>query len=146
MLKVRLADINDMKRVFDLSNDEAVRKNAINKEKILWQNHVLWYEARIRKENEPFYIVEDENKNFVAQVRFDIKDENIISVSLTPEFRGKGLSAQIIKICSEKFNQKPIIAYIKEENILSLKAFLKAGYKKAGNKIIDNENYIRLCF
>lgn len=146
MLRVRFANIDDIKQVFELSNDEMVRKNSINKEKILWQNHVLWYEDRIKRTNEPFYVVEDENQNFIAQVRFDVKDENIISISLASEYRGKGLSAQIIKICSEKFNKRPVIAYVKEKNVPSLKAFLRAGYEKSGNKTINNENYIRLCF
>ena len=38
--QLRLANIDDMKNVFDLSNDDLVRQNSIHSEKIEWENHV----------------------------------------------------------------------------------------------------------
>lgn len=126
---IRLATIDDMKNVFDLSNDDVVRKNSINQEKIKWEDHIRWYENRIKRTEEPFYIVESLNKDFIAQVRFDKKDEHIISISISKDFRSKGLASKIIKRCSEESGRKEIAAFVKEENIASQKAFVKAGYK-----------------
>ena len=42
-LQIRLANIDDMKNVFDLSNDDTVRKNSINQNKIEWEDHVKWF-------------------------------------------------------------------------------------------------------
>ena len=142
MFKIRLADMTDMERVFNLSNDDFVRENSVNKSKILWENHVQWFSERIKNTKEPFYVFEDKAGNFVAQVRFNKEDEEfVISVSLEKDFRGKGLAANIIKIASEKFGKYPIVAYIKKNNIPSAKSFAKAGYVPVGEKIINNEKY-----
>ena len=126
---IRLATMDDMKKVFELSNDDVVRKNSINQEKIKWEDHIGWFENRIKRIDEPFYIVESLNKEFIAQVRFDKKDEIVISISVCAKFRGKGLAAKIIKKCSEILRGDTIVAFVKEENVASQKAFLKAGYK-----------------
>ena len=126
-LQIRLANIDDMKNVFDLSNDDTVRKNSINQNKIEWEDHVKWFRNRIDKSH--FYIVENKNKEFVAQVRFDEQLESTISISITKNFRGKGLASEIIKQCSKKSKLKNIVALVKKENLASQKSFLKAGYK-----------------
>lgn len=144
-LNIRLANINDMKNVFELSNDDVVRKNSIHKEKIEWENHVNWFENRIK--NNFFYIIETLNNNFIAQVRIDQGDENTISISICEKYRGKKLASYIIKKCSEKSKLKNITAYISINNIASKKAFEKAGYITLPGIIkIDNEPYYKLLF
>lgn len=139
---IRLATIDDMKKVFELSNDDMVRKNSINQKKIKWEDHIIWFKNRIQRINEPFYIVESLDKEFIAQVRFDKKDEQIISISISEDFRGKGYASKIIKRCSEISGKKEIIAFIKEENTISQKAFIKADYK-----FIAKENgYLKYIF
>ena len=133
---IRFATIDDMQKVFELSNDDVVRANSINQEKINWEEHVEWFNNRIKKQGEPFYIVESQTGEFIAQVRFDKKEKVVISISITKPFRGKGMASKIIKECSQKSRFKKISAFIKDENIASQKSFLKAGYnlnKKENN-------------
>lgn len=118
---------NDIKDIFELSNDELVRKNSINQDKIIWENHIEWFYKRIKSVN-PFYIIRSYSNDLIAQVRLDKNEENIISVSISKNYRGKGLSAKIIKDCSERSGFNEINAYIKKDNIASQKAFKKAGY------------------
>lgn len=146
MLRVRLANITDRQNVFDLSNDDMVRQNSINKNKILWENHVKWFDERIKNVEEPFFIVENEKNDFVAQVRFDKKEYNLISISISSKYRGKGLASYIIRVCSEKSGLSPVVAYVKQENVSSLKAFKKAGYNEVDKTLIDNQTYVRLSF
>ena len=142
MFNIRLANKDDIKKVFDLSNDDVVRNNSINKNKIEWEDHVKWFSERIKNINEPFYIVEDENKNFIAQVRFNKEDDGfVISVSIEKNYRGKGQGGQIIIEATEKLKHRPVIAYVKKDNIPSQKSFAKAGYKLNENKIINSETY-----
>ena len=146
MFNIRLADISDCERIFNLSNDPVVRNNSINKEKILWENHVKWFENRIKNINEPFYIVETPDGDLIAQVRFNKENnENIISVSITKDFRGKGLGAEVISESSQKTKLSPIFAYVKENNIASKRAFIKAGYIEKEFAQINNELYIKLA-
>lgn len=131
--EIKLATIEDMKDVFDLSNDELVRVNSFNQEKIEWESHQKWFKNKINNENCIFYIVKEKDK-LVAQVRFDKMDINEydISISIAPSFRGKGYGSIILKSASEKVviekNIKKISAYVKNENIASKNIFKKAGY------------------
>ena len=99
---IRLANKNDIKSVFELSNDDVVRRNSINTDKIEWNSHVNWFEKRIQDFKNPFYIVESNEGEFIGQVRFDKKDDEVvISISISPNYRGKSLSSRIIKECTK---------------------------------------------
>lgn len=141
MFNIRLALPCDVKDVFELSNDKDVRKNSINKEFISWENHVVWFENRLLNPV-PFYIIEDDKHNFIAQTRFEKEKENIfISVSITKAYRGRGYGTKIIKECTKKSNFKKVYALVKSDNVQSQKAFIKAGYIKNDIKIINGEAY-----
>ena len=128
---IRMAKIDDMKNVFELSNDDLVRQNSIHTEKIDWETHVEWFKARINKIDEPFYIVEDKNGKFMGQLRFDKQnDDFVVSVSISPEFRGKGLASEILSEAIKKSGLKNLSAYIFDFNEASKNAFEKAGFKK----------------
>ncbi len=133
-LTIRLATPDDCKRVFDLSNDPIVRANSIHSETIKWEEHCVWFQKHIHIPQEPFYIVEDKHKNLVAQVRFSKNPLPTISISITPDFRGKGLACSIIRLASKKSNYDEVIAYIKKENVPSLKSFQRAGYQICGEE------------
>ena len=128
-IKIRPAKAEDIKKVFDLSNDPEVRAHSIRTKPISWQEHQLWFTDRIAKTAEPFYIVEDPNGSFIAQVRLGPLSDPVISLSISKSFRGQGLAAEIIKQCSQKCRYRRIYAVIKKGNLASLKAFQKAGYK-----------------
>ena len=144
---IRFAKKSDIKKVFELSNDDLVRANSINKNKIDWENHVNWFNNRIKNITEPFFIAETHEGDFVAQIRFNKEEEGfVISVSIDKNYRGKGLGKKIIEEASKKINAYPIIAYVKTGNIPSQKSFLKAGYKLSGQKTINNEIYLKYTF
>ena len=140
---IRLANKNDINNVFELSNDDVVRKNSINTNKIEWSEHVNWFEKRIKDLKNPFYIIENNEREFIGQVRFDKKEsEVVISISISSNFRGKALSSRIIKECTKKSLFKKVTAYIKSENLPSVKAFINAGYKK----VSESEGYIKTVY
>ncbi|MFA5074978.1 MAG: GNAT family N-acetyltransferase [Candidatus Babeliales bacterium] len=134
--KIRLANNNDIKKVFDLANDTIVRQNSFHPEFINWQDHVKWFQKKIENKDCIFYIIEDQDNNFIGQVRFDKilqnQDVYLIGISIAKEFRGKGLASLVLKEVSDKltkdYKAKKIYAYIKENNKASIKSFLKSGY------------------
>lgn len=127
--KIRLADISDMQKVFELSNDDIVRKNSINSKKIEWEEHVKWFSKRIKSTAYPFYIIESPTGEFMAQVRFDNRnDECIVSISIVEKFRGKGFATAVIKECIAKSALNKVCAYVYEDNLASVKTFKKAGF------------------
>ena len=144
---IRLAKKSDIEKVFELSNDDLVRANSINQNKILWEDHVNWFNNRIKNTEEPFYIAETLDGDFVAQIRFNKEEEGfVISVSINKNYRGKGLGSEIIEEASKVLNSYPIIAYVKTDNIPSQKSFVKAGYVLCGQKDIKDEIYLKYKF
>lgn len=131
--EITKATIDDMKDVFDLSNDEFVRANSFNQEKIKWENHQKWFKNKINDENCIFYVVKDAQNKLISQVRFDkSNNEADISISISLDYRGRGYGAKILNLTSEKviaeYNVKKINAYVKIENEASKIIFEKAGY------------------
>ncbi len=127
--RIRLANISDIEKVFELSNNDIVRENSINQQKITWGEHKKWFNQRIKNIEYPFYIVENRDGEFIAQVRFDKKyDEVVISLSIVESHRGMGLGEQIIKKCVKMSGINKLSAYIFDKNIASIKSFERAGF------------------
>ncbi|MBD3231352.1 GNAT family N-acetyltransferase [Candidatus Dependentiae bacterium] len=150
-LTIELAKKSDIKDVFNLSNDFDVRANSFNIDKINWDDHVSWFENKIVSKDCVYFVVRNELKEFVGQIRFDkiAEEENsyIISISLHRSFRGKGLGVSLLQDCSSKllndFGASKIYAYIQENNKSSLKVFDKTGYKFIGKKICNNIKFFK---
>jgi pseudaminic acid synthase len=130
MYNIRVATLDDMKNIFELSNEESVRSNSINSNTISWDNHIVWFKQRIQSPESVFYVVESHENQFIGQVRFDNKGEGwVVSISIMPTFRGMGITASILRKACDMANVDPLIAYIKESNVASLKIFEKAGFR-----------------
>lgn len=145
---LRNAAYMDSKIVFELSNDPDVRINSIHKGGIDWNSHQEWYDEILGRKNYIFLLAFDKNDNFIGQIRFEIKDTTAtVSISLTKEFRGKGLSKNILKeACAKIFldeNVADITAFILPNNSASIKGFVSAGFIQNGEKEIFNEIYLK---
>ncbi|WP_200763535.1 UDP-2,4-diacetamido-2,4,6-trideoxy-beta-L-altropyranose hydrolase [Nitrosophilus alvini] len=131
---IREAEEKDINAVFEISNDEIVRKNSFSSEKIPFERHKEWFLKKLKDENTLFLIVEKDG-TVLGQIRFE-KSENdyFISISLASIVRGCGYASDIISKSVESFRNRvgdfDIYAYIKKENIASIKSFEKSGFKK----------------
>jgi len=68
----------------------------------------------------------------VAIVRFELKEEWISGITLAPASRGKGIADKILALGLQEFSKyhsDDIIAFIKKENIGSVKIFERNGFK-----------------
>lgn len=67
----------------------------------------------------------------IAVVRCDKNKETVIGINVAPQARGKGYASACIKLACEQIKLQysdSILAYIKVENIASVKSFKKAGF------------------
>jgi len=138
----------DSQRVFDLSNDPAVRSQSINPNTIKSDDHAKWFAEKIKKEDYIFLLAFDKNDNFIGQIRFEIKENAaVVSISLTKEFRGKGLSKKVLKeSCDKIFLEKGVLtiaAYILPDNIASINGFKSAGFIQIGESIINEKRFAK---
>jgi RimJ/RimL family protein N-acetyltransferase len=140
VIVLREASIKDKQLIFEWVNDEETRKNSFNNSKIDFSEHSKWYESKIKNEEYFFYIGEVENRP-IGLVRFERKEsEAVIGVLLDKNFRGKGIAPILIKKACDIFksnNLSDISAYIKEENVASIKSFKKAGFVFHAKQLVN---------
>ena len=133
------ARLDDMKNVFELSNDPLVRRMSTNTDKIIWEKHVTWFNKKIKDKNSEFYVVKNNDNEFIGQVRFDTNNnETIVSISLVEKYRGKKNAKNILNNCMKKSKYKIFTAYIKPENIPSIRTFASLGYEYQTDVVINN--------
>lgn len=141
-LTTRLANIDDMKSVFDLSNDDIVRANSIHSEKIKWENHIEWFKSKLDSKVIIFYILEFKG-NFAGYCHIDkeANDEWLATIHISKAYRGKNLGFNFLKIICKSNSNKNIIAYIKTSNAASKKIFEKNNFSIFDIITINSEKY-----
>ncbi|AJD92135.1 hypothetical protein JMA_28180 [Jeotgalibacillus malaysiensis] len=129
----------DMKPVFELSNEDYVRKHSINQSKIEWSDHKNWFKQMIQSEDHVFYVVTDETGQFLGQIRYQLEGSSAtVSISLGRALAGKGMSGKLMsesisKLQREKKEITQIIAYVSEDNLLSKKLFERLHFRLKEN-------------
>lgn len=137
---IRTVKSDDIEEVFNLSNQDYVRKYSINKEKIKWEDHARWFNNTIQDRDSLFYVVTDSIERFLGQIRYKIENGiATVSISLSHLITGKGLSRPLLiesidKLLIEKEELTGIIAYVSENNTASVKLFEKAGFSLCENQ------------
>lgn len=142
-LILRRTTSEDMMNLFELVNDPIIRSNSFNSNSISIEDHLKWFNEIIYNPNS-LILVAEIGKEFVGQIRFDIRNNEIITnISVSSRFRGRGLGSDILikallilKKTWENINT--VTAYIKPDNISSQKIFKKAGYKPLINQTSKN--------
>lgn len=144
--EIKIATISDMKAVFDLSNDELVRANSFNQEKICWEDHQIWFKSKLDDfKKSIFYVIKSNDENLVGYVRLDNENDNwIITIHLSKMYRGKGFGKKIIEAVCNLNEDKNIIAFVKETNIASYQSFINAGFNTVELVKKENENFYKL--
>jgi len=144
--KIELANEKDVIDVFNLSNDELVRKMSIITDEIDFKTHEEWFYKAINDKNCDFFVIKDEN-DLIGQVRFEKKEaEIIVSISISKKYRGFNLSYIILQECMQKSKFKNFVAYIKPENIASIKIFEKLNYQFDREIFINNIKLLKYKF
>ncbi|KAF0150784.1 MAG: acetyltransferase GNAT family [Ignavibacteria bacterium] len=145
---LRNAAFNDANLIFDLSNEDSVRANSINQNIIAWEEHLSWLSNKLNNSNCFFLLAFTKESRFIGQIRIDTNiDEAIIGISISQEFRGKGLSTQLLmnsaKLYFEKFASiNNITAKINKNNEPSINTFIKAGYVFSHTENINNNEFL----
>src|SRR5207244_5513431 len=94
---LRRATSSDCKLLWGLANDPTVRAASFSPKPISWDQHTAWFQSKIETNN-CHILIGEENGTVVGQVRIDLRSdgEGEIDVSLTREFRGRGIGKQLI--------------------------------------------------
>jgi UDP-2,4-diacetamido-2,4,6-trideoxy-beta-L-altropyranose hydrolase len=138
-LRLRLAEIKDRELVWNWANEPAVRQASFQSDPISWDAHKEWFDARLQNVSCHFYIATDLHGSPVGQVRFEVENkvvpEATIDISLDRSCRGTGLGVAVLKLGCRTYRRGtklPLVGYVKEENLSSMKMFESAGFVHDG--------------
>jgi UDP-2,4-diacetamido-2,4,6-trideoxy-beta-L-altropyranose hydrolase len=135
-LTLRPATPDDAKLIFDWANDAGVRAVSFSSEPIVWENHLTWFNAKLNDPNYRIWVAMDSANQPIGQVRFQLEGSAAtISISLDAAQRGKNRGSLLIWTASRQlFHKMPALteihAYIKPDNMASIRAFEKTEFTK----------------
>lgn len=133
-LTLRRTEPEDCRFLFDLRNEESVRRNSFHSEVIPYQQHKQWFEKKIVQPEARMYILMHGEER-IGQVRVDIEKQAAeISYALCKEARGHGYAKWMLRKLEELLKQEgccqSLIAEVKYENLASRKIFQALGYEE----------------
>lgn len=148
-LSLRPARAEDCRLIWEWANDHDTRIASFSQGAIPWEHHEQWFAKKLNDPNCIFMIALNSDNLPVAQIRYDLQgNKAIVSVSVAREARGKGYASRVIERSSTHvFQTRPIRtihAYIKPDNVLSLRAFAKAGFIQQGETRVGDQRAIEL--
>lgn len=129
---LRRATGDDGALLFRWANDRETRRNSLSHEPISWETHIAWLARRLADPGTKLLIAELDGHP-VGTVRFDLDAEVVISLTVAPERRGKGLATPII-LAACALIDRDVIAEVLPHNEASIRAFLRAGFVREGDR------------
>ncbi len=152
LLNLRPARENDCRLLWEWANDEQVRAASFSSAAIPWNNHVAWFNKKLRQDGCRIWIAEDNEGTPVGQVRFDQRadGEYEIAASLSKDRRGQGLAIPLITQALQSFstrgNSARIHAFVKPGNTASLKAFARSGFERVAPASVHGQPAVHFIF
>lgn len=149
-LTFRLASIKDVDIFYKWTIEADVRKQSYSSDEIKYLDHKKWFKEKISDSSCNLLVFQDSEDKSVGQVRIqkEKNKESVIGISIDKNHRGKKYAIQMLRSASNYFLKLHadfiINAYIKEENIISKKAFENAGY--SFNQILNYKGFRSLHY
>ncbi len=147
-LRLRPAEERDCRLLWEWANDPAVRGASFCQDFIPWEQHVSWFQSRLRDQNTRIMMAMNSHQAEIGTVRFNLEgDRAVVSISLDHRARGKGQGSAILKMAvNELFRSSQAIAidaYVKPHNEASQKLFESASFRKCPSmEIVHGEQAI----
>ncbi|MBD2113948.1 MULTISPECIES: UDP-2,4-diacetamido-2,4,6-trideoxy-beta-L-altropyranose hydrolase [Cyanophyceae] len=146
LIRLRPVNEEDCSLLWHWANDPVTRASSFSSELISWHEHIQWFNAKIKSESCTMYIALNNRDQPVGLIRceVDAKNEAVVSINIASQYRGMGYASSIIEKSSSKMlrNSKlhQLNAYVKQDNLASIKAFLKAGFKQTDKPSSETSN------
>lgn len=139
---LRLAREGDCRLFWEWANDPVTRASSLSTKEILLEDHVKWFDEKLDDPRDLMFVACDLEERPLGQARLHIRNpgEGEISVAMDAAERGKGLGKTVIDLSVNKIfhvtQVHTVHAYIKPNNISSIKAFEKAMFRHVGTETV----------
>lgn len=146
-MRVRDAALADAQLLLTWANDEETRRQSFSPQAISLEQHLDWLHGVLADERRTIYIAERAAEP-VGTVRFERADDvDVISVTVAPEHRGRGLAASILAAGTNRWRDSHpgsrIRAEIRAGNEASIRAFHRAGFQEV-TSVTDERREVRI--
>jgi RimJ/RimL family protein N-acetyltransferase len=136
-LIVRSAKPDDARLLWIWRNDPVTRFMFRTTREIPWQEHALWFEQALNGDERHILIGEEEGIPVgTVNIRRRGRDLGEVSISVAPEFRGRGFGKALLRAAcsyaSEKLRIRCLEAKIKQSNDHSIALFTGARFTYQG--------------
>lgn len=148
-VRLRLARLEDAHKFWEWRNEEETRAASFNTDPIRYEDHLQWFEKRIKDLSFRFLIVVDERDQEVGYARLDVSGDSAhISLSIDRKCRGRGLGTKLIQAATEfahrELSVARVVAHIRSTNQASLTAFRRAGYTLSGDRRLHGTDALEM--
>jgi UDP-2,4-diacetamido-2,4,6-trideoxy-beta-L-altropyranose hydrolase len=149
-VRLRRTSEEDCRMFWEWANDPEVRAMSFSSQPVSWETHVGWFTSKQVDPASVLYVATDENSRPIGQVQYQFeRDRAVLSISLSPEFRGKGLGKTVLLAATEElFQTSPanvIDAFVKLENQPSLRLFDGAGFRREGLATVHGQTAVHFA-
>lgn len=124
-LSLRRVGSSDARMLFDWANDPEVRSNSFCTDAIKWEDHLRWFERKLRDPSSHIFIAVLSGVP-VGQIRLDVIGEDAeIGYSIAREHRGRGLSTKMVALAEVEARSfaRRLVAHVKSDNVRSIAVF-----------------------
>lgn len=142
-LDIRKVSEGDRDILLEWRNNPLVYKYALNPNPVLIENHNRWFD-KILSNKDCFFYMGLLDGHRCGSVRYDIIEKNAVevSISICPEFWGKGIAFELMKMAELRLKNESsidtIYATVLPENTASMKLFMKSDFQYDLNKFKKN--------
>ena len=135
---LRPASIEDAALLWNWRNDPPVRSLSFSSDPIPWQEHLQWFQHKLKDPQSRIYIGIDDYNEPTGQIRVEPGGtrEAEVHISVDPARRGRGYGSSMLIAIQEnlfRLDQVDTIhAFIKPANSASIRSFEKTGFVDKG--------------
>jgi len=148
---IRAASSEDVELYLHWANQPDVRKNALNSEQILPENHRKWFASRLTSQSTKLYVGMIHNIP-VAQLRFDLHDGFWeIDYSVDPDWRNKGIGEILIRkgmkrLLKDVNSDCVVVGLVKPTNVASSEVFKKLHFTQKTYELRNGIELLRFHY
>jgi len=135
---LRKIENKDINLLFKWANLKTVIKNSLNRKKIKFQEHKIWFKKQLNSKKNIIKIIYVQETP-IGAIRLNKKHSKFyLSYIISPKYRRKGYAFISLRLFLKKIKnvQKRgnILAIVKKKNIPSIKIFNKLNFSLISNK------------
>lgn len=124
----------DGKLIWRWRNEPEARRQSPNSKKIPLAGHLEWFARKLQAPDCAILIAKDAKGRPLGQVRLDLAKGGAATVSIVVDkaARGRGVGTELLRRIPAKVKGRRVrrlVAFVKPENLASVFAFLKAGFR-----------------